>query len=215
MSRKFITVEECIVAQIGPRSTSYRLSIRRDGKFVRETYYTIEDARRARDEILDHYDRTKDLKHSSTFQRGNLQHAQLRYGDAEISYTKLKGDKHSRYVATLACVTCGKKFTLARLKAYNRYLDRGRRCKGCHLARTAQDRADRRNECNKANATNYSTGIKNISQHCRTKYYIVTISRRGKTFCRAVNELEEAIELKKRVLDYYADYDVLPRNDEI
>ena len=215
MSRKFITIEECIVEQIGPRLTSYRLSIRRDGKFVRETYYSLEDARRAKDEILKHYENTKELKNSSTFQHGNLQHAQLRYENAEISYRKLKGDKHARYVATFACVTCGKKFTLARLKAYNKYLDRGRRCKGCHLAHTAQDRADRRNEGNKANATNLSTGIKNISQHCRTRKYIVTISRRGKTFCRAVNSLDDAIELKKRVLDYYADYGKLPRNDEI
>ena len=85
MARKFITIEEGIVEQIGPRLTSYRLSIRRDGKFVRETYYSIEDARRARDEILDHYNRTKELTHSSTFQNGNLKHAQLRYEDAEIS----------------------------------------------------------------------------------------------------------------------------------
>ena len=83
------------------------------------------------------------------------------------------------------------------------------------VVETVNERVSARNKNSNANSSNRSTGIKNVSYDpCRCRY-LINVRRSKQSFSERSKSLQEAIRIKDRVLEFYDNFNRLPRQNEI
>lgn len=192
----------------------YRMRIERDHQIIRESYDSLEEAIAARDEIKSNYLETGQIKHSSIYEWGHLKLARRKYRSNDLKRLVIASGK-SFYSIDTVCKKCGRRKTYRWSGSYQRFLDRGQKCKSCFSKDQNSNRLDVRNSNNNCNSTNRTTGIKNISFNKNFSKYCVNIARRKNRFYLYTDTLNEAIAIKERILDFYEKHDRLPTHDEI
>lgn len=195
------------------RNVSYKVCVMRDNRTIVETHLSLQDAIKARNEIERIWQNEKQLKHSSLFQPGHLQRAKERYDNEEVEVGCYGGQV--RYIAKCKCSKCGRTSKFSKVLNYRNFVDRGRLCRSCLVVETVNERVSARNKNSNANSSNRSTGIKNISYDpCRCRY-LINVRRNKQSFSERSKSLQEAIRIKDRVLEFYDNFNRLPRQNEI
>lgn len=214
MKNKERTRIERNISFLEGRPLPYQMIVTRHHQNLIESYYALEEAIFARDEIESNYRETGKLEHSSIYEPGHLKNARRRYLDDNVRKATTNAGRVYYSIET-TCKQCGLKHTYRSHEDYHRFLDRDERCTSCFSKDRHDELMDARNSSDKPNSTNKSTGVKNISFDNRLSKYHVMVYRKGHTFSKRTRTLDEAIVIKERVLDFYKEFDRLPNQDEI
>lgn len=195
------------------KNSSYVARVTRDRRTIRETYSSLQDAIKARDEIEEVWRDTHQLKHSSLFQSANFRNAKERYGQEKVELERYGNQMY--YAVKCKCSKCSKTVKLHTAKQYRKFADRDRLCQSCSLSATVDKLVEIKTKNPKAYRSNRTTGIKNISYSRRHDVYVISISRSKSFFIERSRSLGDAIRIKERVLKFYDESGRLPNRDEI
>lgn len=192
----------------------YQVRVIRMRQNICESYATYEEAIAARNEIEANFLKTKELKHSSTYESGRYKNAKSKYQSDDIKKTIDRyGEPH--YSIETVCKQCNSRHTYITHTHYKNFLNRGRRCCACSMKFRAHELTKMRHASDKAYANNRSTGIKNINFIDDKEKYRVAIERDSNRAIRFTKTLNEALAIKERILDFYEQFDRLPTRAEV
>jgi len=179
---------------------------------ISEIYKTLEDAIVARDKILRNLELTKDLQNSNDKRARRLDRAINRFGTDDIIEIKANNVSNKTiFVKRASCEICGtdisrSHYFMNSIKCINCNLKKGSE----HQRKILQKRIDRK-EANKNNVL----GVKNVSYDRYYQRYCIDIIRNSKRFRAYAEDLDEAIQIKEKALEFYKNHGYLPSFDEI
>lgn len=190
-------------------SYRYKVDISRDYKVLIESFETFEEALAARDEIIETYNSTGILKHSSAYEDRNLVKARKRFNEENVLRV------NNRYAAQCNCSRCNKQVTFVESRHYERFLNRDKICTSCRQSDHVKAITSEVKKKDIPFRNNVTTGIKNVYFDKSTDSYRVSIARDGKRLMLRAKTLKTAIYLKKQVLSFYHSYGHLPSSKEM
>lgn len=190
-------------------SYRYKVDVSRDYKVIIESFETFEEALAARDEIIETYNSTGVLKHSSAYEDRNLLKARKRFDGEKV----LRID--DRYAAQCNCSRCNKQVTFLEFRHYERFISRDRLCLSCCQSDHVKAITSEVKKKDIPFRNNTTTGIKNVYFDRSTDTYRVSIVRDGRRLSLRAKTLKTAIYLKKQVLSFYHSYGHLPSSKEM
>lgn len=191
-----------------------RITRKIDDEYVSvvEIYKTLEEAIVARDKILRRLESNKDLQNSNDKRARRLARAIKRFGTEDIVEIKANEvSDRTLFVKRFECEICGTDISRSH------YFMNSTKCINCNLKKGSehqrlilQKRIDRV-EANKNNVL----GVKNVSYDKYYQRYCIDIIRNSKRFRAYASNLDEAIQIKEKALEFYKDHGYLPLVDEI
>lgn len=190
-------------------SYRYKVDISRDYKVIIESFESFEEALAARDEIIETYNSTGILKHSSAYEDRNLVKARKRFNEENVLRVE------DRYAAQCDCSRCKKKVTFREVRHYERFVARDRLCVSCCQSDHVKAITSEVKKKDIPFRNNVTTGIKNVYFDRSTNSYRVSIARDGHRLSLRAKSLKAAIYLKKQVLSFYHSYGHLPSSKEM
>lgn len=193
----------------------YQIAIERKDLVVCESFKSLEEAIEARNEIEQTFSSTGELKHSSLHEEGLKSLACARFGTNDVVKIESEDDSKYRYAAIAKCNECGKENMYIYVRYYKAFLNRNRLCQSCHMKTRTEEIAERLRSRKEPNSTNRTTGIKNICYDTENQIYLFNIRRNGAKYVRRFKDLDQAIDHKSEVLNFYNNYKRLPNKDEI
>ena len=193
----------------------YQIAVRRNHTVLHESFESLEDAIAARDEVEQTYNLTKELKHSSRHEDHLKLSACERFGTKNLVKIRSEDGQHYRYAALAVCDRCGYESRYISVEPYQAFLDRGNLCRSCRLKDLSIGIAANLHNRQEPYSTNRTTGIKNISFLKSKQTYLLDIVRHGSRYYEFFRDLNDAINRKSEVLNFYNNYHRLPNKDEI
>lgn len=190
-------------------SYRYKVDISRDYKVLIESFETFEEALAARDEIIETYNSTGVLKHSSDYEDRNLVKARRRFNKENVLRV------NNRYVAQCNCSRCNKQVSFVEIRKYEKFIAKGRLCLSCRQSDHVKAITSEVKKKDIPFRNNLTTGIKNVCFDRNTNSYRVSVARDGKRLMLRAKTLKTAIYLKKQVLSFYQSYGHLPSSKEM
>lgn len=122
-------------------------------------------------------------------------------------------DEADDLVVTCQCLECGH---VSEVMYNSSFLNRDKLGRlGSHKKGCSYDVKRKYHPKQGANASNKSTGHRNISYHNINGLFIFKIARNGEKFITRTKSLEEALRIKVFVLSYYEQHGVFPKQEEV
>lgn len=190
-------------------SYRYKVDISRDYKVLIESFETFEEALAARDEIIETYNSTGILKHSSAYEDRNLVKARKRFNEENVLRV------NNRYAAQCNCSRCNKQVTFVESRHYERFLNRDKICTSCRQSDHVKAITSEVKKKDIPFRNNVTTGIKNVYFDRSTNSYRVSIARDGQRLSLRAKTIKTAVYLKNQVLSFYRSYGYLPSSEEL
>lgn len=193
----------------------YQIAVRRNHTVLHESFDSLEEAIAARDEVEQTYNLTKELNHSSRHKDHLKLSAIERFGTKNLVKIQSEDCQHYRYAVLAECDRCGYESKYISVESYQAFLDRGNLCRSCRLKDLSIGIAAHLHNREEPYSTNRTTDIKNISFLKSKRAYLLDIVRHGSRYHELFKDLNDAINRKSEVLEYYSLYKRLPNKDEI
>lgn len=170
----------------------YKILIRRGRKFFNVEAKSLDEAESIKSKVLDFYD-----KHGYLPERRQIGMKPGRNGSQGL-YDIIQPE-----AINAECTRCKEQVSYRSKAAYQRFLDADKECLNCRRF------AGKNKSWGKTKMFNIT-----YSESRRSKPYRVSLYRNGEMFYQQVDTLENAIELRDKVLDFYNTNDRLPSEEE-
>lgn len=208
---KRISIEKYIYKHVNIKTNKlvYRVTIPKKLKGLynssTKTFKSLDDAKRFKQEMIGTDEYKAYYLYAYNFNK--------RYAGKVINGMKIiRGEYiNNRLKIMVMCQKCKKDSLITQHKF--KYSNKPY-CSMCNRLESIHNTIQKCTGNDKANYNNLSTGIKNVYKidEYNNSNYQVRICRKGKKIVAYADTIDEAINIKQTILDYYSEYNVLPSN---
>ena len=178
---------------------SYIVSVYRDGKKFKTRVNTLEEAIQVRDQSLEFYE-----EHGHLPTRFDLNIENRKYRRLKI--------REKKVLPVCICEMCKSKMSYVSNSSIEKFKDRGNICGHCQSK--DRNRFSLEAQSHKQNRLNEKYISKIVADGCRT-YYAVHLDKDRASLCRTFKTLQDAIDYRNQMLDFYKENNRMPNEAEL